>query len=566
MFKKSFLKALKTALTTWETEKDSEIKRERKKRFISESGTEIKRVYTPLDLEEKGVDYLEDIGLPGAYPFTRGLAAAGYREQLWSIQQYSGHATAEVSNKLWKTQIAAGSHNLAIAYDLPTQFGYDPDDPRAEGEIARVGISLSSLRDWEIAFQGIDLTGIFVGQVLNAPAVVGLASLICLAEQKGVKPADIRGALQNDILKEYQARGCYVFPPEPSLRLSTDIIVHCAQFMPLFRGIDVCTYHHSEAGATPVHEAAIGLANCIVYFENAVARGLDIDTIARTVRFVVGVDHRSFFEHIAKLRAMRKLYARILKERFHARNPQSMRFNFYAGKRGSTMHRQQYINNIARSTIAGMAAVFAGSQAIGIRSYDEAFGIPSEEAILVSTRVQQIIGHETGIADTVDPLAGSYLLETLTKEFDDQITEELKRIDEMGGALRCTMSGYFRRMIAKDAYEWQQGVRKGEIVIVGVNRFTDAKGDQRPNIVYRTEPSVAEQRIASLRNLKRERDNRAAGKAIDAVKSAAAKSGPDAPNLVPCVIEAVRSYCTIGEVSNALREVWGEYRHSDQAL
>ncbi|MFC1914436.1 methylmalonyl-CoA mutase [Chloroflexota bacterium] len=560
MFDEVISKQMGDSLQKWEEEKDDEFKKERKAEFTSESGIEIKRLYTPLDIEDKGIDYFQDIGFPGAYPFTRGVTATGYRGQLWGIRQYAGHPTPEASNKLWKAQVAAGSQHVRIAYDLPSQLGCDPDNPRAEGEVGRVGVSMSSLKDLEIALRDIDLNVIHVGQVHNALAVVGLANHICLANQRGLKLADIRGELQNDILKEYQARGCYVFPPAPSLRLSTDVATYCGEHMPLYSGMEICTYHHSECGATPVHEAAIGLANCIAYFDTIMARGIEIDTVAPTVRFIVAIDHRSFFEHIAKIRAMRRIYAKTLKERFGAKRPESMAFRNYSGKRGQTMYREQYLNNIARSAIGGMAAALAGSQWMGLRCYDEAFGIPSEEAQLTGGRVQQIIAYETGITDTVDPLAGSYFFEWLTKEMEERIYEELERIDKLGGALRCTETGYFRRLMVQDAYEWQRGVESKETVIVGVNYFRSHGEEERPARVYRADPTVEAERVEAIRTLKAKRDNRAARRALDDVKAVASETGPRASSMVPPVIEAAKSYCTVGEICDSLREHWGEHK------
>lgn len=560
MSDKGEIQHLRDSFEHWETEKDAEFKAERKDSFKSQSQIDIKRVYTPLDIADRDIDYLRDIGLPGSFPFTRGIAATGYRGALWGIQQYAGHPTPEMSNKLWKAQLAAGATHLLIAYDLPSQLGYDPDAPQAEGEVGRVGISLSSLRDWEIGFQDIKVSGLYIGQTYNAPAAIGLANYICLAEKQGIKLADLRGNLQNDMLKEYQARGLYIFPPESSLRLATDVAAYCAEHMPLFNGIDICTYHHAECGATPVHEAAIGLANCIAYFQFIIERGMQIDDVAPTVRFLVACDHVSFFEHIAKVRAMRRIYARIMKDRFGAKKAQSLSLRNYSGKCGSTLYREQYLNNIARSTLAGLVAVFSGSQSMGIRSYDEAFGIPSEEAILTSTRIQQVIAYETGIPDTVDPLAGSYFVESLTSQMEEKILEELERIEARGGALRCTEDGYFRDMMMHDAYVRQKEIDRSETVIVGVNRFRSEGEDERPTKVYRADPAIESERVKAIRELRSRRDNVQVKKDLDEVKALASEKASNTNNLMPAIIQAARQYCTVGEISDALRSVWGEYK------
>lgn len=560
MSDKSETQHIRDSFEHWETEKEAEFKSERIDNFKSQSQIDIKRVYTPLDIADRDIDYLRDIGLPGSFPFTRGIAATGYRGALWGIQQYAGHPTPEMSNKLWRAQLAAGATHLLIAYDLPSQLGYDPDAPQAEGEVGRVGISMSSLRDWEIGFQDIKVSGLHIGQTYNAPAAIGLANYICLAEKQGIKLADIRGNLQNDMLKEYQARGLYIFPPESSLRLATDVAAYCAEHMPLFSGIDICTYHHAECGATPVHEAAIGLANSIAYFQFIIERGMEIDDVAPTVRFLLACDHVSFFEHIAKVRAMRRIYARIMKDRFGAKKTQSLILRNYSGKCGSTLYREQYLNNIARSTLAGLVAVFSGSQSIGIRSYDEAFGIPTEEAILTSTRVQQVIAYETGIPDTVDPLAGSYFVESLTSQMEKKILEELERIEVRGGALKCTENGYFRNMMMHDAYVRQKEIDRSETVIVGVNRFRSEGKEERPTKVYRADPAIESERVMAVRELRSRRDNIQAKKDLDEIKALALERASNTNNLMPAIIQASRHYCTVGEISDALRSVWGEYK------
>lgn len=544
----------------WVEDQRAEFAAERQPSFPSASGIDVQRVYTPLDLEQRRVDDVADIGLPGAFPYTRGIHASGYRKALWGIQQYAGHPTPEMSNRLWKSQVEAGATHLLIAYDLPSQLGYDPDAPQAEGEVGRVGTSLSSLADWEAGFRDIPLEGLYVGQTYNAPAAFGLANLLCIAEQQGVAPADLRGNLQNDMLKEYQARGLYIYPPAASLRLATDVAAYCAEHMPLFNGIDICTYHHSECGATPAHEAAIGLANCIAYYEHMIDRGMAVDDVAPTVRFLVACDHVSFFEHIAKVRAMRRIYARIMRDRFHAQRPASLQMRNYSGKGGTTLYREQYLNNIARCTLAGLSAVLSGSQSIGIRSYDEAFGIPSEDALLTSTRVQQVLAYETGIPDTVDPLAGSYFVESLTNDLEEKILETLAGIEERGGALQCTADGYIRNLLMQDGYARQRSIERGDTVIVGVNRFRSDGAEERPTKIYRTDPAIEAVRVEAVRSMRARRDAAKVRRSLDALKGLALEKPSKANNLMPAMLGATRSYCTVGEVCATLRDAWGEHR------
>ncbi|MGE0801086.1 MAG: methylmalonyl-CoA mutase [Lautropia sp.] len=552
--------AFARAVAAWSDSRQAEFAAERQPSFESSSGIEIQRAYTPLDLASRGVDPLAGIGLPGEFPYTRGIHAGGYRKTLWGIQQYAGHPTPEMSNRLWKTQVDAGATHLLIAYDLPSQLGYDPDARQAEGEVGRVGTSMSSFADWQIGFDGIPVKGLYVGQTYNAPAAIGLANYLCIAEQQGVPRRELRGNLQNDLLKEYQARGLYVFPPAASLRLATDIAAYTAEHMPQFNGIDICTYHHAECGATPVHEAAIGLANVIAYYQHVIERGMTVDEVAPTVRFLVACDHVAFFENICKVRAMRRIYARIMRDRFHAKRPESLQMRNYSGKGGSTLYREQYLNNIARCTLAGLSAVFSGSQSIGIRSYDEAFGIASEDAILTSTRVQQILAYETGIPDTVDPLAGSYFIESLTSDMEQAILAELDKIEARGGALQCTVDGYIRNLLMQDGYARQRSIERGDTVIVGVNRFRSEGAEDRPTKVYRTDPSIEVERVEAVRRMRARRDNGKVARCLDALKGLALEPPSRSNNMMPAIIEATRSYCTVGEITGLLREVWGEHQ------
>lgn len=549
---------IESARERWEAENAEEFRKERKREFSLDCGIPLRRVYTPVDLAEKGFDYLKDVGLPGEYPYTRGISPTMYRGELWRISQYSGHPTPEDCNRLWKAQISAGGNVIYIAYDLPSQLGYDPDNPRAEGEVGRVGVSLTSQRDWEIAFDGIDIAKVAVFQVFNAPAVVGVANHICLAKKQGLDLKNLQGVCQSDILKEYEARGNYIFPPGPSMRLVADLLSYCGQHMPNYQATQACALHQAEMGANAIHEVALGLASAFEYIKVAVERGIDVDIIAPGFNFLVTCDPQGFFEEIAKLRAMRRIFARVLKERFKAKRPESMKCKVYAGHGGMSVHREQYLTNIARAGIAGVAAALAGAQQIDLRPYDEQFGIPTKEAIINSIRVQHIIARETGIADTVDPLAGSYFVEWLTSEMEKAITKELETIDGLGGVVKCIENGYIKRMIAQDAYKWQRGFEAGEMIRVGVNYFT-SEVEEKPAQVYRADPRVEKQRIEAVKQLKKERANKKVKKALDEVKEVALMDPAGDNNIMPAVIQAVDCYATVGEICDVLREVWGEY-------
>lgn len=555
------LDEIKQAVETWEKKHAPEFAAERKKEeeFVSESGLQIKRLYTPLDLAEKGFDYLRDAGLPGEYPYTRGISSTMYRGAIWGISQYSGYPTPQAANKLWREQISRGLNSVSVAFDLASQKGLDPDNPRAEGEVGRIGASISSLRDYEIAFDGIDLEKIHVGQVFNALGTIGLAAHIAVAKQQGVDLSKIKGYQQNDILKEFAARGGYIYPPEPSMRLAIDVITYACANLPLYHGIHVCTYHLSEKGANPVHEGAFALANMIAYLEAAIQRGINVDKIAPAIAFLGVFDHCNFFEHIAKNRAIRRLYARILRERFKAKDPRSMQFRGYLGNKGTSLYREQYLNNIARNGIASVCAALSGAQLQDMRAYDEQYGIPTSEAITTNVRIQQIVAYETGITDTIDPLAGSYFIESLTSEMEEKMWQEIEAIDKLGGAARAIEIGYEQRKIAQDAYKWQRDFEAGRIWRVGVNVFRSEE-EENPARVYRGDPNVEKERIAAVKELRAKRDNSKVRKALDELKASALQPATARNNLVPPVLEAVKSYATVGEIADVFREVWGEFR------
>lgn len=558
MFTEESLTQIRKAKEKWEKENSETFAQERKQTFTSEQGLEVKRLYTPLDLAERGFDYLRDLGLPGEYPYTRGISPNMYRGALWSYSQYSGYPTPEQSNELWKRQIAAGENLVYIAYDLPTQLGYDPDNPRVEGEVGRVGVSLTSLRDWEVAFDGIDIEKVLVSQVLNAPGAIGIACHLALAEKRGTDLKKLRGICQNEILKEYISRGNYIFPPAPSVRLVVDCLAYCGRHVPNYQPIQVSSYHPSERGATPVHEAAFALATAFAYIQSATDRGISVDLVAPGMQFLTAHRHIDFFHEIAKLRAMRRIYARVLRDRFQAKNPQSMMARWYSAINGTSLQREQYLNNIARIALGVLVGALAGCQVIDTRAYDEQFGIPTVEALVTSARCQQVVAHETGVGDTVDPLGGSYFVETLTNEFEEAITKELDTIDKLGGMTKAIEQGYCQRLMAQDAYQWQRAFERGEMLRVGVNCFT-SEVEERPARIYRADPKIEEQRIAAVKQMRRGRDDKKVEASLKKVKAMASTEATEENNMLPSILEAVKAYATVGEMCDTLREVWGEY-------
>ncbi|MDO8568306.1 MAG: methylmalonyl-CoA mutase family protein [Dehalococcoidales bacterium] len=555
-------KELDRLVTDWQERHKEEFKKERRPEaeFLSDSGIPIKRVYTPLDLQDKKFDYARDLGMPGDYPYTRDSSAIGRRGQFPTVQSYAGYATPEESNKAWLELIRAGSGLavIMIAYDLPTQLGYDPDDERAQGEVGRVGISLVSLRDWEIAFKGLDFNKTTVSQVSNALAAVGITSHIALAEAQGVNLKTLHGGCQNDVLKEYVCRGNYIYPIEHAVRLAIDTVSYCAEHAPKFETMQLAGQHFSEYQGTPVHDAAFMLADAFCYIQAALDRGLDIDVIAPGVTFRSGIDHYTFFEEIAKLRAIRKIYSRVLKERFKARKPESIIPKLAAAQGGNSLQREQYLNNIARSTICAMAGLLGGAPNVGLRAYDEQYGIPTAEAMIASTRIMHVVTQETGITDTIDPLAGSYFVESLTAEFEERILHELDTIEKQGGAIRCIENGYMKRKLIQDSYEWQKAFEAGKIIRVGAN-FANSEEQERPVRVYRADPKVEQERIESVKLLRKRRSNTKVKKALDELKAMASLPATASNNLMPAVKEAVKCYATNGEIAGTLRVVWGEY-------
>ena len=524
---------------------------ERKKEFVNTSGIPIKRVYTPL--ESKETDYLSDLGFPGAYPFTRGVQPTMFRGRFWTMRQYAGFASAEESNKRYKFLLDQGQTGLSVAFDLPTQIGYDSDHEMAMGEVGKVGVAICSLRDMETLFNGIPLDKVSTSMTINAPASILLAMYVAVAEQQGVASEKLRGTIQNDILKEYSSRGTYIFPPKPSMRIITDIFAYCSERIPQWNSISISGYHIREAGSTAVQEVAFTLANGIAYVEAASKAGLDVDTFGPRLSFFFNA-HLDFFEETAKYRAARRLWAKIMKERFGARNPRSQMIRFHTQTAGCTLTAQQPKNNIVRVAFQAMAAVLGGTQSLHTNSMDEALCLPSEEAVQVALRTQQLIAHETGITDTVDPLAGSYYVEALTREIYQRAEDYIKKIDEMGGAPAAIEKGYIQKEIQDSAYRYQREIEKEERVVVGLNRFQVE--EEKPTNLLRVDPAVRISQIENVKKLKSERDNARVEKSLAELRRVATSN----ENLMVPILDAVKAYATLGETCDVLRGVFGEYQ------
>jgi methylmalonyl-CoA mutase, N-terminal domain len=524
---------------------------ERRQEFETLSGLETDRLYTPehvLDL-----DYERDLGFPGQYPFTRGIQPTMYRGRYWTVRQYAGFGTPEATNERFKFLLSQGQPGLSTAFDLPTQMGLDSDDDRAAGEVGQVGVAIDSLADMETVFEGIPLDRISTSMTINAPAPVLVAMYVAVGDKQGVARGTISGTAQNDVLKEYVARGTFIYPPKPSLRLAADLIAWCAEEAPKFNAISLSGYHMREAGSTAVQEIAFTFANAIAYVEAVRDRGVDVDAFAPRLSWIFNT-HMNFFEEIAKYRALRRLWARIMKERFGATDPRSMMLRTHTQTGGSTLTAQQPENNIVRAAIQALAAALGGVQSMALSCYDEALAIPTEKAQKIAVRTQQIIAEEIGITDTIDPMAGSYYLEWLTDELERRAVEEMEKIEEMGGAVEAIDSGYYHKAILDEAYKWEQDLNEGERVVVGVNKYRD---DVEPQPDYfKVDPTMAEQQRRKLERLRDERDSATAEKALARLRAAA--NGDE--NMMPAIIEAVHAYCTLGEISGAMREVFGEYK------
>ncbi len=525
---------------------------ERRKVFETLSGILLDRVYIPPEID---VDYVEDLGFPGQSPFTRGVYPTMYRGRLWTMRQYAGYASAEASNERYKYLLEQGQTGLSVAFDLPTQLGYDADNPLVEGEVGKVGVSISSLDDMRRLLEGIPLGEVSISMTINAPAAVLLAMVIAVADEHDVDPRRLRGTVQNDILKEYVARGTHIFPPRPSMRLVTDLFRYCADNVPKWNTISISGYHIREAGSTAVQEIAFTLANAIAYVEAAVRSGLSVDSFAPRLSFFFNA-HNDFLEEIAKFRAARRLWSKLMEDRFGAENPRSCMLRFHTQTAGSSLTAQQPEINVVRVALQALAAVLGGTQSLHTNSRDEALWLPTEESVRIALRTQQIIAHESGVANTVDPLAGSYVIERLTSEIEEQARTYIEKIDTLGGALAAIEQGYIQQEIADAAYAYQKKVEKGDRVVVGVNAYQSY--ERRPDLErLRVDPAIEKRQKARLAELRAGRDEAGASDALERIARAARA---ESVSLMPLFIKAVKADCTLGEICGVLRQAWGEYR------
>jgi methylmalonyl-CoA mutase N-terminal domain/subunit len=544
---------LREARRTWDVEILEPARQrvpERRPAFETISGVPVQPVYDPTDGPES---YLAALGFPGQYPFTRGVQPTMYRGRFWTMRQYAGYASAEESNRRYRYLLEQGQTGLSIAFDLPTQMGYDPDHPLAEGEVGKVGVSICSIDDMEQLLDGIPLDRVSASMTINATAPILLALYVAVARRRGVSLDQISGTVQNDILKEYVARGTYIYPPRPAMRLVTDTIAYAAEQLPRWNPISISGYHIREAGSTAVQELAFTLADGVAYVEHARARGLAVDTFAPRLSFFFNA-HNDFFEEVAKFRAARRMWARLMRERFGATNPQSWMLRFHAQTAGSSLTAQQPENNVVRTTLQALAAVLGGCQSLHTNSLDEALALPSEHAARIALRTQQIIAHESGVPSTVDPLGGSFFVEALTDQLEQAACRYLDEIDALGGALRAIETGYFQRQVAESAYRYQQKIEAGSTVIVGVNQYTS--DDAIPVELLRVDPALAESQRARLQNLKRRRDSVLVHNDLAELER---RARGDA-NLVEWMVVCVEHGSTLGEISDTLRQVFGTHR------
>lgn len=523
---------------------------ERKNQFTNHGGNEIERVAVPSKIDD---DYVENIGFPGRYPYTRGVQPTMYRGRFWTMRQYAGFSTAVESNKRYRYLLDQGTTGLSVAFDLPTQIGYDSDHELSNGEVGKVGVAIDTLADMELLFDQIPLDKVSTSMTINSPAAVLLAMYVAVAEKQGVDSEKLKGTIQNDILKEYVARGTYIFPPTPSVRIITDIFRWCSEKLPSFNTISISGYHIREAGSTATQEVAFTLANAVTYVQAALDVGLEIDSFARRLAFFFNASS-DLLEEVAKFRAARRIWARIMKDKFAAKNPASMMMRFHTQTAGNTLTAQQIDNNIVRVTIQALAAVLGGTQSLHTNSKDEALSLPTEESVRTALRTQQVIAHESGVASTVDPLAGSYFIENLTDTIERDALELMDQIEKGGGVVACIEKGFIQRQIENSAYEYQQEIEKNERIIVGLNKF-QVEETVKPSLL-RVDPSVGDTQVTSLQHIKSNRDNNKVTASLAALKAAA--TGTE--NLMPHILDAVREYASLGEICGVLREVFGEYR------
>ncbi len=535
----------------WYQNKYSRVE-ERPAKFETVSGQPIKELYTPADVE--GLDYFKNLGFPGEYPYTRGVQTSMHRGRLWTMRQFAGFATAQESNRRYKFLLEKGQTGLSIAFDMPTLMGYDSDHPFSEGEVGRCGVAVDSLADMEVLFDGIPLDKVSTSMTINGPAAILWAMYIATAEKQGVASEKLRGTIQNDILKEYIAQKSWIFPPKPSMRLITDIFAFACKNVPKWNTVSISGYHIREAGSTAAQELAFTLADGFAYVEAGIEAGLDVDDFAPRLSFFFN-SHLDFFEEIAKYRAARRIWARRMKEKYGAKDPRSLLLRFHTQTAGCSLTAQQPENNIVRTAFEALAAVLGGTQSLHTNSMDEVLALPTEKAVQIALRTQQIIAHETGVANTIDPLAGSYFVESLTNEMEAQAKKYFEQIEKLGGVLKAIEKGFFQQEIADAAYVYQKAVERKERIFVGVNEFVDP--DEQLEIeILKIDPEVEERQKKRVAKLRETRDNSAVDTSLNALKEAASSS----KNLMPFILDAVRAYATLGEIVQVLKDVFGEYK------
>ena len=550
MYDKEFIEKLTKEKGNWDENLNNAS--ERKKEFKTPSGIVLKRLYTPLDVKE---DYFKEIGFPGQPPYTRGVYPNMYRGRIWTMRQYGGFADAIKTNERFRYLISQGQKGLSIAFDLPTQMGYNSDDKICLGEVGRIGVTVNSLKDFEKVFEGISLDKVSTSMTINAPTAILLAMYIAVAEKQGVKPDQLEGTVQNDILKEYVARGTYIFPPKPSLRLTADVIEYCSKNLPRFNTISISGYHMREAGCNAIQEIAFTIADGIAYVEEVIKRGINVDEFAPRLSFFF-TTHNNFFEEISKLRAARRLWSKIMKNRFNAKNPNSLRLRFHTQTAGVTLTAQQPQVNLIRVTTQALAAILGGTQSLHTCGFDEALAIPTEDSVRLSLRTQQVLAHETGVTDIVDPLGGSYYVEYLTNKLEEKAMEYIKKIDKMGGMPVAIENTFIQQEIQNNAYKEQKMIEEGKTNVVGVNTFCT---DEECKIdTFKHDKEFEKSIIKSLKELKEKRNEQLVQEKLKELKKVALSS----ENIMPIMIDIVKTYATIQEICDVLREVFGEYRSS----
>jgi len=561
MFSTNFLDNLKVRLKNWQKAAGKHRQTKSLPRFFTISGMDIDELYTPLDLKNGDGDYFDThISFPGEYPYTRGIHHTLYRTKLWTMRQFAGLATPQETNERFKYILKQGGTGLSTAFDLPTLMGYDSDHPRSLGEVGKCGVAVDTLADMEIIFGGIDLGKVSTSMTINSPASILLAMYLAVAEKQGIPFNRLRGTLQNDILKEYIAQKEFIYPPEPSIRLITDMMQYCLKHVPQWNTISISGYHIREAGSTAVQELAFTLADGFCYIESAIEAGLDVDEFAPRLSFFFNA-HSDFFEEIAKYRAARRIYARHMRDRYKAKDEKSWLLRFHTQTAGCSLTAQQPENNIIRTTTQALSAILGGTQSLHTNAMDETLALPSEKAALIALRTQQVIAYETGVANTVDPLGGSYFVEALTDKMEKEVEQYFAEIDRRGGVLVCIEEGYFQRELAKSAYRFQQEIESDERVIVGVNRF-DVKDEKLEIPIMKIDPKYEKQQIAFLRKIKAERDNGAVQASLDKLRKVAQGEG----NTFVAILECSKNYASLGEMCDVLREVWGEHVENPAAM